>query len=123
MKQAKEAAEKAYAPYSAFSVGAALLAKSGAVYLGANMENGSYGATICAERAAFLQAVLQGEREFEAIAIYSPKEERLVPCGMCLQTMQEFCNGDFLIYTSSAVYRLSELLPYGFSLREEQKHD
>ena len=80
------------------------------------MENSSFGATICAERAAFLEAVFAGEREFEAIALFSPQEQALVPCGICLQTMQEFCEGDFVLIGETKQYALKELLPRGFRL-------
>ncbi len=118
LTKAKEAAERAYAPYSGFSVGAALLTKNGKIYQGANVENSSYGATLCAERAAFLSAVYAGEREFEAIAIYAPQQKELVPCGICLQTMQEFCTGEFLIVGETQQYPLKDLLPKTFQLGE-----
>ncbi len=88
----------AYAPYSHFSVGAALLCADGRIYTGVNVENGSYGATICAERTAFVKAVSEGEREFEAIAV-SGSAGTAWPCGICRQFMCEFCGPDFLIIT------------------------
>lgn len=89
--------EQAYTPYSGFRVGAALLTRSGTVYLGCNIENASYGPTNCAERTAFFKAVSEGEREFEAIAIVGgPGEgrtgEMCAPCGVCRQVMTEFCD-------------------------------
>jgi len=86
--KAMEAREKAHAPYSNFAVGAALLAKSGRVYTGCNVENASYGLSICAERAAVFKAVSEGEREFEAIAVVT--EKGVTPCGACRQVLIEF---------------------------------
>ncbi len=118
LKKAQEASKHAYAPYSDFPVGAALLAESGKIYEGANVENSSFGGTICAERAAFLSAVYAGERAFQAIAIYAPGQRELVPCGICLQTMQEFCTGEFLIVGETQQYPLKDLLPKTFQLGE-----
>lgn len=107
-------AKKAYAPYSRFHVGAAVLAASGKVYGGANIENASYGATICAERAAIFQAVNAGERRLVAIAVTA------TPCGMCRQVMREFADpATFKIHvavsrTDYKTYTLAELLPESF---------
>ena len=119
-KMAEETLKNAYAPYSKFKVGAALLAKNGAVYAGVNIENASFGATICAERTAFVKAISEGVRDFEAIAIVSSAGTAL-PCGICRQFMQEFCGGDFKIITGDDAehlkeYTLSELFPEGFTL-------
>ena len=122
MKLAEAARTKAYAPYSGFSVGAALLAKSGVVYTGCNIENAAYSPTNCAERTAFFKAVSEGEKEFSAIAIVGGKGEEMqdlcAPCGVCRQVMAEFCDGDFRILLGSAkqisVYSLRELLPLSF---------
>lgn len=111
---ALEMAKKAYAPYSHFHVGAAVLAASGKVYGGANIENASYGATICAERAAIFQAVNAGERRLVAIAVTA------TPCGMCRQVMREFADpATFRIYVARSpsdyrAYTLDELLPESF---------
>ncbi len=117
---AQEAMQKAYAPYSKFCVGAALLAKNGKVYTGVNVENASFGATICAERTAFVKAVSEGERDFVAIAIVSSAGAAM-PCGICRQFMTEFCDEDFEIITGDAenalkTYTLEELFPEGFKL-------
>lgn len=97
MEKAIEAMRYAYAPYSDFSVGAALLAKSGKVYLGCNVENASFGATICAERTALVKAISEGEREFVAIAIACGARTKLFPCGICRQMLSEFGDIDVLI--------------------------
>lgn len=118
-KAAKEISEKAYAPYSGFKVGAALLAKSGKIYSGVNIENASYGATMCAERSAVSSAVSSGEREFEAIAVYSPMGTAW-PCGICRQVLWEF-SPDMKVITSkdsenTEVCSLRKLLLNGFEL-------
>ena len=120
---AEQARNKAYAPYSHFTVGAALLTKSGKVYLGCNIENAAYGAVNCAERTAFFTAVCEGERDFAAIAIAGGRQgERggtCAPCGICRQVMAEFCEADFEIVLADGdsvrAYRLDELLPLSFS--------
>lgn len=125
LKTAYQVREQAYAPYSGFAVGAALLAKSGKVYSGCNIENASYGASNCAERTAFYKAVSEGEREFDAIAIVGgPQGEAecapCVPCGICRQVMMEFCDPEtFHIYLDAGAGQiktcfLKELLPEGF---------
>ena len=124
--QAFGARTKAYAPYSGFCVGAALLSAQGRVYPGSNIENASYGGTVCAERVAFFRAVQEGERDFTAIAIVgAPKdakaEEYAYPCGICRQVMSEFCDEDFMIIVAKSpedfrVYSLGEMLPHGFAL-------
>ena len=112
--RAMEMANAAYAPYSRFHVGAAVLAESGKVYGGANVENASYGATICAERSAIAAAVNAGERKLTAIAVTA------TPCGMCRQVMREFCDPKAfkVIVAKSAddyrVFTLDELLPDSF---------
>lgn len=123
LKLAHEARERAYAPYSNFKVGAALLARDGSVYLGCNIENSSYSPTICAERTAFVKAISEGVRDFEAIAIVGgEKDARLVcyPCGICRQFMSEFCFPDFKLYFAdgdrAVEHSLKELLPYSFEL-------
>lgn len=111
---------RAYAPFSKYQVGAALLTKEGKLYTGVNVENSSFGGTICAERTAFVKAVSEGDKEFEKIAIVSSGGEAW-PCGICRQFMKEFCDDDFVIITgndadSIRTYTLSELLPEGFRL-------
>ena len=119
MEEAKKAYEKAYAPYSNYYVGAALVTKNGTIYHGCNIENASYGATNCAERTAIFKAVSEGEREFVAIAVVAKDGSTAYPCGICLQVMQEFMP-EATIYLEKEgeiiSYSLKELLPKGFSL-------
>lgn len=120
IKLAQEAAKKAYAPYSGFNVGAALLCKSGNVYTGCNVENSSYGASNCAERTAAFKAVSEGERDFVKIAIVSEKGGLTFPCGICRQVLSEFMpNGRIVLYSDEQgikEFTLNELLPYAFKL-------
>ncbi len=116
VQAAMEARERAYAPYSAFKVGAALLTRSGKVYTGSNVENASYGLTVCAERVAVFSAVSAGEREFCAIAIAS--QNGVSPCGACRQVLREF-GPDLRMIIADAQGRrrertLAELLPDDF---------
>jgi cytidine deaminase len=115
--QAQSARENAYAPYSGYSVGAALLTRSGRVYTGGNVENAVYPLTICAERTAVVKAVSEGERDFIAIAVVT--ENGGSPCGACRQTLREF-GGDIVVVIAdtSGEYRettIAELLPDSFS--------
>lgn len=128
IQSAKEERKNAYAPYSGFTVGAALLCNDGKIYTGCNVENASYPVGACAERTAVLKAVSDGEQSFCAIAIVGGnKDEQDVfsqyctPCGMCRQLLSEFCNGDFIIISAIScedykIFTLNELLPFGFSL-------
>lgn len=126
LHEAVEARKKTYSPFSGFGVGAALLTKDGMVYTGCNIENSAFTPTCCAERTAFIKAVSEGKREFIRIAVaggYMGKPlERIVPCGVCLQVMMEFCDPqkfELVLALSEEDYevrRLAELLPYGFSL-------
>ena len=126
--QASLAREKAYAPYSKYKVGAALLTAAGDIYTGCNVENASYGATNCAERTAFFKAVSEGVTEFSAIAVVGGEDSDKVkdifpdyafPCGVCRQVMKEFCANDFEIIVAKSKddykqFLLADLLPYGF---------
>lgn len=118
MAKAREAMRLAYAPYSKFQVGAALLAKDGQVFLGCNVENASYGAAICAERTAVVKAVSEGIREFEKIAITASSGDYAPPCGICRQVLYEFMpDGTVLLESRQAgmkAFSLRELLPLGF---------
>ena len=123
IKTAIEARKRAYAPYSGFSVGAALVTADGRVFTGCNIENAAFTPTNCAERTAFFKAVSEGVRAFEAIAVVGGKGEEpsefCAPCGVCRQVMAEFCSPDFRVIlgneNNQTVYTLSELLPASFS--------
>lgn len=126
MQAAIEARKNAYAPYSGFCVGAALLTADGRVFSGCNIENAAYTPTNCAERTAFFKAVSEGVHDFSAIAVVGGKgedpSEFCAPCGVCRQVMAEFCDGDFRVILGNAqaqkVYRLDELLPFSFSKKD-----
>jgi cytidine deaminase len=127
IEAAKQAAMRAYAPYSHFHVGAALLTHNGSIYKGCNVENASYSATVCAERSAISLALCAGERDFVAIAVVGGKNGEITdfctPCGVCRQVLNEFCAPDFEIVLSdgknSRTCTLSDLLPFAFGLRDE----
>ncbi|MBQ8591188.1 MAG: cytidine deaminase [Lachnospiraceae bacterium] len=121
--KALNAREAAYAPYSSYKVGAALLSKDDKIFTGCNVENASYGATNCAERTAIFKAVSEGSTQFVAIAIVGGKAGEVsyaAPCGICRQVMMEFCNPkEFHVIIAKScedykVYTLEELLPVGF---------
>jgi len=142
IRKAIEARKKAYVPYSKFKVGAALKAKNGSIYTGANLENAAYSPGICAERAAFFHGVKEGERHFRAIAVVGGMmgcggsvlseagarsldedaagvADYVFPCGVCRQVMAEFCGPDFIVIAVRSVrdYRiitLKELFPEAF---------
>lgn len=124
--RALEARAQAYAPYSHFTVGAALLCADGTVYTGCNIENAAFSPTVCAERVAFFKAVSEGRREFTAIAIAGAQEgaapdSPCAPCGVCRQVMAEFCRADTFRVLLGTVpeniraYTLAQLLPLAFS--------
>lgn len=123
LSAAIEARENAYSPYSNFCVGAAILSEDGRIFKGANVENVSYGGTICAERVAMTSAVANGVRDFSAIAIVgAPKgkkiDKKCPPCGICRQFMAEFCKADFKVILfdgeNAEEYDLAALLPEAF---------
>jgi cytidine deaminase len=119
--KAAEVMKKAYAPYSKFSVGCAVKGESGTVYQGCNVENASYGATICAERVAITQAIAQGEKTITELALITSSTEPCMPCGLCLQVIAEFATPQLKISASSAdkkkvtELQLSDLLPRSFN--------
>ena len=116
---AKEAMQYAYAPYSNFKVGAALLAKDGQVFKGCNIENAAYGPTNCAERTAMFKAISEGVREFEKIAVVASSGDYASPCGICRQVLFEFMPDGKVILDSDekgmVTFTVRELLPSGFS--------
>ena len=124
LAQAKNALQNAYAPYSSFYVAAALECADGSIFTGVNIENASYGATLCAERSAFAAAITQGKRDFVRILIIGGKGGEITdfcpPCGICRQVMGEFCKKEFeiILYNGKdyRTYTLAHLLPEGFRL-------
>lgn len=121
------AKERAYVPYSHFRVGAALLAASGKIYSGCNIENAAFTPTNCAERTAFFKAVSEGEREFKAIAISGDADDYLYPCGVCRQVMAEFCDPhDFKVCLVKSLdeikeFTLGEIIPGAFTVTDLKK--
>ncbi len=118
---ARDASSRAYCPYSHFPVGAAVRTADGRVFVGCNVENASYGLTVCAERSAIFSAVSAGAREIVSLVIYTPTDRPVTPCGACRQVLHEFgaaanvtcaCNG-----TKQLSFTMTALLPHGFSLQ------
>ncbi|MDW7670313.1 MAG: cytidine deaminase [Bacillota bacterium] len=130
IKKAFEVRQNAYVPYSHFKVGAALLAASGKVYTGCNVESASYGGTNCAERTALFKAVSEGESEFKAIAVVGDPDAYTFPCGICRQVLVEF-GGELEVIVAKTlkdyrVFTLNELLPHSFTpkdLEESRKKE
>ena len=125
IEKAIAAMDKAYAPYSGYKVGAALLCVDGSVYTGCNIENAAFSPTVCAERTAIFKAVSEGKREFSALAVCGGKDGLITglfpPCGVCRQVMREFCKDDFTVYLAGpdGTYEtrtLAQLLPDSFGL-------
>lgn len=123
LEAARAVAGRAYAPYSGFTVGAALVTETQGIFSGCNVENGSYGLTVCAERASVLAAVAGGARHFFLLAVYTPTRELTLPCGACRQVLAEFnpslrlvlgCDSDDVGITT-----LDELLPWPFRYRRD----
>lgn len=121
MQLAEDARKNAYAPYSGFKVGAALLCSDGSIYLGCNIENASYGASMCAERTAIFQAIADGKRKFIKIAVCGGKDSTdspCPPCGCCRQVLREFCEDNFRIVMKNGISLFSDtigdLLPLSF---------
>lgn len=115
----RQAQERSYSPYSGFRVGAALEGEKD-VYLGTNVENRSFGLTVCAERSAVFNAISRGDREFRRLALASPTEEFILPCGACLQVLAEFCDRLPIILTNSKGelkrVDLKDLYPHRFTI-------
>ncbi len=124
MRAAREAARRAYVPYSRFPVGAALLTEDGAIFTGCNIENASYGLTVCAERVAIFTAAAAGHRVVRAIAVSAPRATTVSPCGACRQVLNEFVPtaGDLIVLMDTAegvVHQtLDSLLPHSFGPRD-----
>ena len=120
VKQAIKARENSYSPYSNFKVGAALLTKSGKIFLGTNVENCGYSQTNCAERSALFSAISNGEREFEKLAIIGSGDDYIYPCGTCRQVIQELAPNIEIICAKTEedfqILTMSDLLPYAFKL-------
>jgi cytidine deaminase len=118
IEKAKKARLKAYAPYSGFKVGAALLTRSGKVHTGANVENSTFGLTVCAERVAVFKAVTKGDKNFVKIVVVADKEPPITPCGACRQVLSEFAKDLKIVCTNLQGkierYSLKELLPEAF---------
>lgn len=120
---AKKAMGNAYSPYSGFSVGAAILTTEGEVFTGCNVENASFGATICAERCAVMKAVSEGYTSFEKIAIVSSENDLTYPCGICRQFLSEFMEDGIVVVQDKTgnikEYSLNELIPFAFNLTKD----
>jgi cytidine deaminase len=119
LQRAAVAREAAYSPYSGYNVGAALLCEDGTVYTGCNVENISYGGTICAERTAVVKAVSEGRKQYTKIAIAVSGDEPGIPCGICLQFLSEFVGPDFTIICGNCrneftVYSFAQIMPAVF---------
>lgn len=123
LKKALEAKNNAYVPYSKFRVGAAVKTSRGNIFTGCNIENSSFGATICAERTAIVKAISEGEAEISAIAINSDSDHLTYPCGICRQVISEFGNEKTKIICSNKngeykVYGMDDILPYAFTKKD-----
>lgn len=123
---AQNSIDNAYSPYSKIKIGAAVLASSGKIYTGANIENASYGATICAERTAIVKAMSENEKYISAIAITGDINDYAFPCGICRQVMSEFMSKDSIVFVSGKdrewkTFKLKELLPNSFDFYDDIK--
>lgn len=123
---AKEARENAYAPYSNFKVGACVLTEDGNIYKGCNIENASFGLTVCAERVAMFNAYSEGERKLKAIAVVADTDGPVSPCGACRQVMMELGGEDMVVILSNmkgdhAIMTVKDLLPGAFTSKDMEK--
>lgn len=128
IEMAIAARKNAVAPFSGFSVGAALLCADGKVYPGCNIENSAYSPTLCAERTAFASAIADGKNAFCAIAVIGDGKDYCYPCGVCRQVMAEFCRDDFRIIAARdkddyQICTLGELLPHAFRLTSQKENE
>lgn len=117
---AAQGRSKAHAPYSRFKVGAAVKTDDSMIYSGCNVENASYGGTVCAERVAIWKAVSEGAKKFESIVVVAKSTKLVPPCALCLQVMAEFCDPEFQVHLATPKgikksYKLKQLLPYPFN--------
>jgi len=122
-RQALSAQKKSYSPYSKYPVGAALVSESGEVFEGCNVENASYGGTVCAERTAILKAVSQGVRKFKRLMVVVKAPHVAAPCALCLQSLAEFCDPSLEIWLGNTkkittCFRFGELLPISFGPKD-----
>jgi cytidine deaminase len=122
IEEARKAREKAYAPYSRFQVGAALLAKDGTIFTGCNVEVSNFSATVCAERTAVVKAVSQGYQEFSAVAVIADRPVPVSPCGQCRQTLNQFGpDMDVIMATTHSdeieIMKLADLLPRASNMK------
>ena len=125
IEQARKSREKAHAPFSNFKVGAALLTESGTIATGCNIENASYGLTMCAERVAIFKAISEGKKDFTQLAVVADTENLTPPCGACRQIIWEFC-GDIPVILANLSgetekFQMSELLPKAFDAKFLEK--
>jgi cytidine deaminase len=118
IEAARQARERAHAPFSHFQVGAAVRTRSGRIFSGCNIENASYGLTVCAERVAVFKAISEGEREFDAVAVVTDADTLTPPCGACRQILWEFCGNAEVVLANLKgqveVHRMKDLLPLPF---------
>ena len=120
LSAARDVRSRAFAPYSSFKVGAAVMGASGRIYVGCNVENATYGATICAERAAICSMVASGESRLLAVAVYTEAEPAATPCGICRQVIAEFAEDAPIVVANASgqtVYSIARLLPERFALK------
>ncbi len=120
LSAARDVRSHAFAPYSSFKVGAAVMGVSGRIYVGCNVENATYGATICAERAAICSMVASGESRLLAVAVYTEAEPAATPCGICRQVIAEFAEDAPIVVANASgqtVYSIARLLPERFALK------
>lgn len=119
IEKAKDALENAHVPYSNYQVGAAVLTEDGNIYNGCNIENASYGATVCAERVAIFKAVSDGAKKIKALALVTGAGDFPTPCGICRQVMAEFATDDFEIILANdektEIFKMEQLLPLSFT--------
>lgn len=120
IEKAKQAYDNAYAPYSKFHVGAASITKDGTIFVGCNVENASYGLTVCAERNSIFSAVVSGYKELQAIVIYTEEEKLTPPCGACRQVISEFFSSDASVFAANHLgnhkrWTVEQLIPDAFT--------